>query len=167
VLPLTSVAVNVLVVVVTGNGSPDAIPLVRPTVAIAQLSVPVAALYDTTAEHCPASLSTVSSAGHVIVGASLSLTVTVNEHVARLVQQCYFVVRMLTRIPVCPALSVIVHATDVGVPLTLNVDPLGGLHDVEEPGLESELVGENDTTALHELASLDCVMSGGHVIDGG
>jgi hypothetical protein len=74
---------------------------------------------------------------------------------------------MSKHIPVWPALSVIVHVTDVGVLPTLNVDPLGGLHDVEEPGLESELAGANGTTASHELASLDCVMSGGHVIDGG
>jgi acyl-CoA thioesterase len=102
-----------------------------------QLSVPTGAVYVTTAPHWPASLLGVRFGGHVIVGASLSLTVTVNEHVARLVQHCYFVVRMSTRIPVCPAVSVIVHGTGVGESITLNVESLGGLHDVEEPGLES------------------------------
>ena len=73
----------------------------------AQLSVAVAA-NDTAALHKPRSLLTLMSAGQLIAGASLSLTVTVNVHSA-----------------VLPEASVAVAVT-VDVPKA-NVLPLAGL----------------------------------------
>ena len=60
-------------------------------------------------------------AGHVTVGACVSLTVTVNEHV-----------------PVFDAASVAVHVTVV-VPIA-NVEPDAGTHTIPTPGQLSDAV---------------------------
>jgi hypothetical protein len=60
-----------------------------------------------------------------------------------------------------------VHVTFVGESTTWNVDPVAWSHTVVELGLESLAVGEKCTMALHTLASLGAVMSGGHVMVGG
>ena len=74
-----SVAVHVTVVAPTGKVAPDA--GTQTTVAPGQLSVAVGVVKLTTAEHWPAALPVVMFAGHVTVGACVSVTVTVNEHV--------------------------------------------------------------------------------------
>ena len=77
----------------------------------------------TTAEHCPGVVDTVMFAGHVTVGACVSLTVTVNEQLAEFLLA-----------------SVTVQFTVV-VPFA-NVDPDAGLHDGEAtPGQLSLTVG--------------------------
>ena len=73
-------------------------------------------------------------AGHVIDGGCVSLTVTVNEHVA-----------------VFDATSVAVHATVV-VPMGKN-EPLAGTHATVTPGQLSLAVVTNETTAPHWFAS--------------
>jgi hypothetical protein len=81
VLPLASVTTKVFVVTPIGNTEPDASPTVCVITCPGQLSVDVL-VYVTTAPHTPASLLTVIGALHVIVGACVSFTVTVNEQVA-------------------------------------------------------------------------------------
>ena len=80
VLPDASVTVKVFVVVPVGNVLPLACPAVCAVVAPAQLSVPVGVVYVTTAPHVPASLLCVMLEGQVIVGFSVSFTVTVKLH---------------------------------------------------------------------------------------
>jgi hypothetical protein len=77
VLPAPSVAVQVTVVVPFGKVDPAA--GTHADVTPGQLSPAVGGAYETTAEHCPGSLLTVTFAGQVIDGACVSLTVTVNE----------------------------------------------------------------------------------------
>src|SRR5205085_1988144 len=79
--PDVSVAVQVIVVVPFGNTLPAGTPL-ELTMTPGQLSLAVAEprfAPVTTAVHVPASVLTVLFAGQVIVGFSLSFTVTVNE----------------------------------------------------------------------------------------
>jgi hypothetical protein len=101
VLPDASVAVQVTVEVPVGKALPEAgLQLV---VTPGQLSV-ADAVNETAAVHNPGSVLAVMFEGHVIAGASLSITVTVNEQVA-----------------VLPALSVAVQVTVVTP--TVNVLP--------------------------------------------
>src|SRR5579885_1970555 len=79
VFPAASVAVAVTVVVPTANAVPEAGLVVTDTPG--QLSVAFTWKL-TTAEHLPASLLCVMSAGQVIFGASLSTTVTLKEQLA-------------------------------------------------------------------------------------
>jgi hypothetical protein len=79
VLPLASVALQVTVVVPFGNTEPDA--GLQLAVAPGQLSLAVAEKL-TTAEHWPGSFPWLMLAGQLIVGFSLSLTVTVNWQLA-------------------------------------------------------------------------------------
>jgi hypothetical protein len=72
-LPAASVAVAFTVVVPNGKTEPDA--LLVTIVGIPQLSLPVTVKL-TAAEHDPDGALTVMSAGQVIVGFSVSLTVT-------------------------------------------------------------------------------------------
>jgi hypothetical protein len=88
-----------------------------------QLSAPAGVSYVTTAEEAPMSASTTISTGHVTVGASASLTVTVNEHVE-----------------VLSLASVAVQVT-VDAP-TGNDEPDGGSQEeAPTPGQLSETVG--------------------------
>ena len=80
--------------------------------------------------HWPGSLPTVISAGQVATGASVSLTVILNEQVSAL-----------------PAGSVAIQVTVV-VP-TGNVEPEGGLQDIEVSAQLSVTDPEKATTALH------------------
>src|SRR5438445_6762343 len=75
VLPAASVAVQITVVVPTGNNVP--LGGLHATVAPGQLSVTVGAKA-TVAPHTPGSVPVVISAGQVIAGFSVSLTVTLN-----------------------------------------------------------------------------------------
>jgi len=75
VFPLASVTTKVLVVVPTGKVSPEASPAVCSIVA-EQLSLKVTSLYVTTAPVSPKVTFSVISAGQVIVGSSLSVTIT-------------------------------------------------------------------------------------------
>ena len=75
-----SVAVQLTAVVPTGKVEPVA--GTQLTVAPGQLSEAVGVVKFTTAEHCPAVAGVVMFAGHVIVGACVSLIVTVKVHVA-------------------------------------------------------------------------------------
>ena len=79
VLPEASVAVEVTVVVPTGNTEPEAGD--DTTVTPGQLSEAVTVKF-TTAPHWPGELLVVMLAGQVIVGGWVSLTVMVNEQVA-------------------------------------------------------------------------------------
>lgn len=74
ILPEASVAVQLTVVVPTGNVDPDA--GVHTTVAPGQLSSDVAVKL-TTAEHCPAVLFVTILAGQIAEGGMSSVTVTV------------------------------------------------------------------------------------------
>jgi len=78
-LPVASVAFQVMVVVPTGYGAFNACPSLRvpPVVTPAQLSVAVGVPGFTAAEHRPGSFGTVMLLGQVITGGSVSLTVTV------------------------------------------------------------------------------------------
>ena len=78
VLPDPSVTTYVFTVVPNGNASPEANPNVCSKVTSKQLSSPKTS-YSNTALHSPKSFSNITSAGHVIVGASVSSTVTLNE----------------------------------------------------------------------------------------
>ncbi len=81
--PLASVAIKVTNVTPTGNVEPDGNPLVCVITNPAQLSVAVGATQLTTAPHMPGVLVVVTFIGHdVNTGNSLSVTVTVNEHMA-------------------------------------------------------------------------------------
>jgi hypothetical protein len=129
VLPDASVAVQLTVVVPSGNAVPDA--GIHTTFAIIQLSVAVA-LKLTAAEHWPDELPTVIGAGHITTGGCESVTVTVNVHA----------------LDVLPDASVAVQLTLV-VP-TGNVEPDAGVHIVVTvPGQLSVPVAENVTTAEH------------------
>jgi len=77
----------------------------------------------TTAEHCPGSVDLVMFCGHVMVGFSVSLTVTVKEQVA-----------------VLPDVSVATQLTVV-VPFW-NVVPEAGVQVVVTPGQLSLAVGD-------------------------
>ena len=81
VLPDASVTTKVFVVEPTTKADPLAPPAVCPTVCPGQLSADVTVKF-TTAEQSPASLLTVIFAGQLMVGFSLSLTVTLKEQVA-------------------------------------------------------------------------------------
>jgi hypothetical protein len=140
--PAASVAVEVTVVEPRLKIEPEAGTEV--TVA-KQLSVAVALKF-TTAPHEFASLFTVMFEGQVITGASLSTTVTVNEHVVTL-----------------PAASVAVEVTVV-VP-GLNVEPEAGTEVTVAEQLSVAVVLKF-TTAPHELASVFAVMLEGQVITG-
>jgi hypothetical protein len=120
VLPLASVALQVTVVVPFGNVEPDA--GLQLAVAPGQLSLAVAEKL-TTAEHWPESFPWVMLAGQLIVGFSLSLTVTVNE-----------------QLPVLPCASVAEHVTVV-VPFG-NAEPDAGEQlTAPTPGQLSVAVG--------------------------
>jgi hypothetical protein len=79
VLPDASVAVAVTVVVPFGKVEPDG--GLATTLTPGQLSA-AAAVKVTTLEHCPIPAGMTIFAGHVTVGACVSLTVTVNEQLA-------------------------------------------------------------------------------------
>lgn len=120
VLPLASVAVHVTGVVPFWNVEPDA--GLQLAVAPGQLSLAVAEKF-TTAEQLPVSFPWVMLAGQLIVGFSLSLTVTVNE-----------------QLPVLLCASVAEHVTVV-VPLA-NVEPDAGEQvTAPTPGQLSVAVG--------------------------
>jgi hypothetical protein len=141
-----SVVVQLTVVVPTGKVEPVA--GTHTTVAPGQLSVPVGVVKFTIAEHCPAVAGVVMFAGHVTAGASVSFTVTVNEHV-----------------PVFVDASVAVHVTVVTP--TGKVAPDAGTHTTVAPGQLSDAVGVvKFTTAEHWPAVFDCVMFAGHVTAG-
>src|SRR5688572_6375658 len=82
VLPAASVTRNTLVVTPTGKAAPLVNPPICVVSAPGQLSVPTGVVKLTTALHRPASLVARMSAGQLIVGGSLSLTVTVKLQVA-------------------------------------------------------------------------------------
>src|SRR6266536_397939 len=82
VLPAASVTRNTLVVTPTGKADPLANPPVCVVTAPAQLSVPTGAVKVTTALHRLASTLATMFEGQLITGGSLSVTVTVNLHVA-------------------------------------------------------------------------------------
>ena len=82
VLPAASVTLKTFVVVPTGKAAPLAKPAVCEVDGPAQLSAPTGAENVTTFEHSPGSLLPVIFAGHVIVGSSLSMMVTVKLQVA-------------------------------------------------------------------------------------
>jgi hypothetical protein len=81
-LPPASVAVNVTVVVPTGNAEPLGKPPDNVIIVPGQLSVAEGAIQFTIALHKPGSFVTVMFNGHEVkVGNWLSITVTVKEHV--------------------------------------------------------------------------------------
>ncbi len=142
VLPAPSVAVAVTVVVPTAKELPDA--GLKDTEA-EQLSEAVAAKV-TVAEIWPTSAVTEMFDGQVIVGAWVSLTVTVKEQVA-----------------VLPAPSVAVAVTVV-VP-RLKVEPDAGLYVTVAEQL-SEAVAAKVTTAVQAPLAVLAVMLAGQVIVG-
>ena len=114
-----SVAVHVTVEVPIGKSVPVAGE--HTTVVPGQLSDVVGSANFTVAPQTFASFGTVTFAGHVIVGACVSVTVTVNVHVA-----------------VFAAASVAVQVTVV-VP-TGKVEPEAGTHTIVAPGQLSDAV---------------------------
>jgi len=80
--PAASVALNVTVVLPTGNSEPLAKPAVRTTDCTPQLSAATGAVYVTVCWHCPPMATTAMSLGQTMVGASWSLTATAKEHEA-------------------------------------------------------------------------------------
>ena len=76
-LPAPSVDVHVTVVFPIGKLAGASFVIV----GVPQLSVPVAVPIEAVDVHCPASVFIVVADGQVIVGFSLSTTVTVKEHV--------------------------------------------------------------------------------------
>ena len=92
-----SVAVHVTVVVPMANVEPDA--GTHATVAPGQLSAAVGVVKVTTAEHCPAPAGVVMFAGHVSVGACVSLTVIVKEQVGPAVVEQFTVVVPTGNVP--------------------------------------------------------------------
>src|SRR5690606_2323125 len=127
-----SVTVHVTTVVPTGNDAGASFVYVKSI----QLSATTGAPKLTpVASHEPASAETsVKSAGHVIVGSSVSTTVTLNEHVA-----------------VLPAPSVAVYVTVV-VP-TRNTSPLLCELDNNTEQLSDAVGAVHSTTASHEPGS--------------
>ena len=126
-LPAASVATLVTGVVPFGKTVPEAGVLT--TVTPGQLSAPVTVKL-TTASHLPASVLTTIGAGTVRVGGSVSLTVTVKEHVVAL-----------------PTASVAVALTTV-VPFGKEL-PEAWLKLTVTPGQLSVAVAAKVTTALH------------------
>ena len=80
VLPEASVTTNVLVVIPTGNASPEGIPEVCCVTASGQLSEPIGAIYVTIVLHISAVLFSTIFDRHAIVGSWVSFTVTVWLH---------------------------------------------------------------------------------------
>jgi hypothetical protein len=142
VFPEASVATETTVVVPTGKTEPEA---GVETTEDEQLS-PVLTVKVTTAPQEPGSVLTDIFAGHAIVGSSLSVTVTSNEHVA-----------------VFPLASVAVDTTVV-VP-TGNTEPEAGTETTDEEQLSVE-VTEKVTIAPQEPASVLTVMFAGQAIVG-
>ena len=68
-MPPASVTVNVFVVVPVGKVDPLGRPAVCAVVAPGQLSVPIGAIYITSAPHTPGAFHCVMFPGHVITGA--------------------------------------------------------------------------------------------------
>jgi predicted nucleotidyltransferase len=118
-LPAASVAVQETVVVPFGNVEPEAGE--QTTEPPGQLSETVGAKV-TTAEHCPGVFGAVTLAGQTIDGGCVSLTVTVNDQDAVLLEA-----------------SVAVQLTVV-VPFG-NVEPEAGVQTNVAPGQLSETVG--------------------------
>ena len=141
-----SVAVHVTVVAPSGNVEPEA--GTHTTVAPGQLSDAAGVVKFTTAEHCPGVLPVVMFAGHVTVGACVSLTVTVNEHV------------VFGNTPFDA-----VHVTVV-VPIA-NVEPDAGTHVTVGSGHPAAVGVVNDTAAPHTPGVLLTVMFAGQVIGPG
>ena len=111
VLPDVSMAVQVTVVAPSGNGAPDA--GLHDTVTDSYMSVALALGNVTAVSDCPLTGGACTLAGHVMVGGTLLATMTRNEHAF-----C------------SPALSVVVHETDV-VAASGNCEPEGGEHVVD------------------------------------
>jgi hypothetical protein len=126
---LASVAVQLTVVVPTENIE----PLIGLHIILApgQLSDAVA-MYVTVAWHAPIAAGCVIGEGRLHVGACVSCTVTVNEHIVS---------------GLSGLVSVAVQLTVV-VP-TENIEPLIGLHIMLAPGQLSEAVAMYVTVALH------------------
>jgi hypothetical protein len=82
VLPAASVTTNVFVVVPAENVVPLACPAVCAVAAPEQLSVPVGAVYVTISPQDPVVFPCVILDGQLIVGACVSVIVTVNEQLA-------------------------------------------------------------------------------------
>jgi hypothetical protein len=145
VLPVASVAVHVTVVVPTAKKEPDA--GTQDTVTPGQLSVAVATKV-TTAPQSPGSFDTVIGAGHVMTGASVSLTVTVNE-----------------QLEVLPLPSSAVQVTVV-VP-TEKLEPDAGTQVTVGAGLQlSVAVAVKLTTAAQVPTSLLTTIGAGQVMTG-
>jgi hypothetical protein len=146
VWPDVSVAVQVTVLVPFEKADPDA--GLQLEVTPGQLSLAVGEKV-TTAEHTFGSVGLVMFAGQLIVGFSVSFTVTVNEQVVA---------------EVLPLASVALQVTVV-VPFG-NVEPGGGLQIAVAPGQLSLAVAEKLTTAEHWPVSFPCVMLAGQLIVG-
>ena len=87
VFMLASVTFQTLVVVPTGKKEPLVSPLTNVTVAVEQLSDAAGVGYEVSAPHCPRSFDFTMLAGHVMVGACVSFTVTVKEQVRVLAER--------------------------------------------------------------------------------
>jgi len=148
VSPTASVTVYVTVVVPIGKTEPLAGPAVRAVVAPGQLSVPTGAVYVAIAPEGQVG-SSVILPGQLMLGAWVSLTVTVNEHAG----------------DVLPLASVALQVTVV-VPFW-NVEPDGGVQLAVAPGQLSFTVAAKLTTAEHRFGSVDLTMLAGQVIVGG
>jgi len=146
VWPDVSVAVQVTVVVPFGNVDPDG--GLQLEVTPGQLSLAVGENV-TTAEHTFGSVGLIMFDGQLIVGFSVSLTVTVNEQVVA---------------EVLPLVSVAEQVTGV-VPFG-NVEPDAGLQLAVAPGQLSLAVAEKLTTAEQLPVSFPWVMLAGQLIVG-
>jgi len=151
VKPDPSVARSVIVVTPLGNADPEDNPLCNDTTGAGeQLSVAVA-LYVATAAHWPTSAFFVWFCGQVIVGASPSVTVTVNEQLA-----------------VKPAPSVAFHATTV-TPLsnTVPLAPPLRRSTLAPVQLSDHTGAAYEIPALHKCGSVVRAMLAGQAMTGG
>lgn len=150
--PLASVAINVTSVTPTGNVEPLGKPLVCVIASPGQLSLAAGATQLTTAPQIPGVLFIVIFAGHdVNTGSSLSVTVTVNEHVATF-----------------PLISVAVY--DMLVMPIGKLEPLGNpvvCVNTNPPQLSLATGAGQNTTAPHEPGVLFTAIFNGHEVNTG
>src|SRR5882724_9918393 len=145
-MPLASTAVQSTLLTPSGKDDPDG--GTQLTFAPGQLSITSGAGKFTAGEQLPGDAVTETLAGHTTFIRSISLTVTVNEHVA-----------------VAPAASVATQETVV-VPIE-KLEPVGGEQTTLNVGQLSTAIGVKKLTVpLHVPRSFPWVMFAGHVIVG-
>lgn len=141
VLDDVSVAVQLTVVVPTGNELPEGGLQVGVGVG-AQFSLTVGKEYVTVAEHCPAGAGCVMLSGHVSTGACVSFTVMVKLHDEKL------------------SAASLAQQVTVVTPLG-NVEPVGGVQVLNVPAGEFALCGGAEQVSINAPGQLSVTVGGG------